>query len=176
MKEVHSNLEMVQRVHGFRKIFKVNCRVSVFLVDETAVNVAGKLAWVWVAYEPYSKKILGFWLSRTRNFYEAELFLRSLVKLHGRHVVYTDSALFYIEACRSLNLVHRTYEFGDWFFELIERQVQVLKDRTENFDDYFPCSKKVCRLDHVWRWLNLFHLFNQEEVIKIVQKLRGMIV
>jgi len=29
-------------------------------VDETAVNVAGKLAWVWVAYEPYSKKILGF--------------------------------------------------------------------------------------------------------------------
>jgi len=54
----------------------------------------------------------------------------------------------------------------------MERQVQVLKDRTENFDDYFPCSKKVCGLDHVWRWLNLFHLFNQEEVIKIVQKLR----
>ena len=81
-------------------------------MDETAVNVAGKLAWVWVAYEPYSKKILGFWLSRTGNSYEAELFLRSLVKLHGRHVVYTDGAPFYIEACRSLNLVHRTYEFG----------------------------------------------------------------
>jgi len=30
------------------------------LVDETAVKVSGKLAWVWVAYEPYSKKILGF--------------------------------------------------------------------------------------------------------------------
>jgi len=58
------------------------------------------------------------------------------------------------------------------FIELIEREVQ--KDRTENFDDYFPCSKKVCRLDHVW--LNLFHLFNQEEVIKIVQKLREVIV
>jgi len=41
--------------------------------------------------------------------------------------------------------------------------VQVLKNRTEIFDDYF-CSKKVCRLDHVWRWLNLFHSFNQEEV------------
>jgi len=60
------------------------------------------------------------------------------------------------------------------FIELIKREVQVLKDRTENFDDYFPCSKKVCRLDHVW--LNLFHLFNQEEVISIVQKLRGMMV
>jgi len=34
----------VQIVHGFRKIFKVNCRVSVFLLDETAVKVAGKLA------------------------------------------------------------------------------------------------------------------------------------
>ena len=81
---------MVQRIHEFRKIFKVNCRVSIFLVDETAVNVSGKLACSWVAYEPYSKKILGFWLSRTRNSYEAELFLRSLIKLHGRHVVYTD--------------------------------------------------------------------------------------
>ncbi|MCI4438282.1 hypothetical protein JHC27_00260, partial [archaeon] len=38
--------------------FKVNCRVSIFLLDETAVNVSGKLA--WIAYEPYSKKILGF--------------------------------------------------------------------------------------------------------------------
>ncbi|MGC9203328.1 MAG: hypothetical protein ACP5HX_11760, partial [Thermoproteota archaeon] len=66
------------RGYSFRKIFKVNCRVSIFLVDETAVNVAGKQAWVWVAYEPYEKKILGFWLSRTRNSYEAELFLRSL--------------------------------------------------------------------------------------------------
>jgi hypothetical protein len=56
------------------------------------------------------------------------------------------SALFYIEACRSLKLVHRTYEFGDWFFEAIKREVQVLKDRTENFSEYF-CSKKVYRLD-----------------------------
>ena len=49
-----------------------------------------------------------FEFSRTRNSYEAELFLRSLVKLRGRRVVYTDGALFYIEACRSLSLVHRT--------------------------------------------------------------------
>jgi transposase-like protein len=38
-------------------------------VDETSVNVAGKQAWVYVAYEPYEKKILGFWLSRTGNSY-----------------------------------------------------------------------------------------------------------
>jgi len=111
------------------------------------LKVSGKLA--WVAYELYEKE--NPWLSRTRNSYEAELFLRSLVKLHGKHPVYTDGAPFYIEACRSLSLVHRTYEFGDWFFEVIEREVQFLKDRTENFDDYFPCSKKFCRLGQVWR-------------------------
>jgi transposase-like protein len=81
LKEVHSNWSGFKK---FKKISKVNCRVSIFLVDETAVKVAGKLAWVWVAYEPYSKKILGFWLSRTRNSYEAELFLRSLISLYGR--------------------------------------------------------------------------------------------
>ncbi|MEM4304133.1 MAG: hypothetical protein QXQ70_09625 [Candidatus Caldarchaeum sp.] len=36
----------------------------------------------------------------------------------------------------------------------MERAVQMLKDRTECFDDYFPCSGKGCMLDHVWRWLN----------------------
>jgi len=32
--------------------------------------------------------------------------------LHGKHPVYTDGAPFYGEACKSLKLVHRTYEFG----------------------------------------------------------------
>ncbi len=37
----------VQSFPGFRKLFKVNCRVSIFLVDEKAVKVAGRQAWVW---------------------------------------------------------------------------------------------------------------------------------
>ena len=32
----------------------------------------------------------------------------------------------------------------------------MIKDRTEYFDDYFPCEKKDCKLSHVWKWLNLF--------------------
>ncbi|MEM3124004.1 MAG: hypothetical protein QW756_07965 [Nitrososphaerota archaeon] len=43
----------VQRLLGFRKFFRARCRVSLFLVDETAVIVKGLLAWVWVAYEPW---------------------------------------------------------------------------------------------------------------------------
>jgi transposase-like protein len=42
-------------------LFKVKIKKRGFIAaNETAVNVAGKLAWVWVSYEPHSKKILGF--------------------------------------------------------------------------------------------------------------------
>jgi hypothetical protein len=26
----------------------------------------------------------------------------------------------------------------------------------EEFDDYYPCTRKGCDLGHVWNWLNLF--------------------
>jgi hypothetical protein len=63
------------------------------------------------------------------------LVLRSLVKLYGKHPIYTDSAVFYIEVRRSLSLVHRTYEFGDWFFEVIEKKYKriELKSSTITF-------------------------------------------
>jgi transposase-like protein len=53
---------------GFRKLYTYRCRVSLFLVDETAVVVGGFPAWVWMAYEPSSRRILGLWLSWTRKF------------------------------------------------------------------------------------------------------------
>jgi hypothetical protein len=50
----------------------IRCRVSLFLVDETAVMVSGFPAWVWMAYEPFSRRILELWLSWTRNSLQAE--------------------------------------------------------------------------------------------------------
>ena len=39
----------------------------------------------------------------------------------------------------------------------MERANQYLKDRVEEFDDYYPCMKKgECDLSHVRHWLNLF--------------------
>jgi len=40
----------------------------------------------------------------------------------------------------------------------MERLVQYVKDRTECFDDYFPCRKENCRLDYVKGWFNYFML------------------
>jgi putative transposase len=39
-----------------------------------------------------------------------------------------------------------------------------IKDRTESFDDYFPCRKKKCKLKHVINWLNLFVNYHNKEL------------
>ncbi|MEM4384361.1 MAG: DDE-type integrase/transposase/recombinase [Candidatus Caldarchaeum sp.] len=165
----------VQRLPGFGRVFRSGCRVSMFLLDETAVMVKGLMAWVWVAYEPYSKTTLGFWLSWSRNSLQAETFLKTLVEAYGRHPVYSDGAPCYSEACRRLGLSHHRYRFGEWLFQAMERAIQTLKDRTECFDDHHPCRRKACFLDHAWRWLNLFRLFSQLETISIIHNIRGVV-
>ena len=54
---------------------------------------------------------------------------------------------WYPQACKFLkleHLLHSTFEKS-----IIERTIQYIKDRTEYFDDYFPCRKNKCRLEHV---------------------------
>jgi transposase-like protein len=92
---------------GFRKLYTYRCRVSFFLFDETAVMVGGFPAWVWMAYEPSSRRILGLWLSWTRNSLQAESFLRTLVRLYGRHPVW------YIDACKSLSITGIMAPYSD---------------------------------------------------------------
>jgi hypothetical protein len=51
---------------------------------------------------------------------------------------------------------------------IIERTIQYVKDRTECFDDYFPCRKERCKLKHVMKWLLLFvHMYNKEVIEKV---------
>jgi hypothetical protein len=45
---------------------------------------------------------------------------------------------------------------GYLYNNVIERVVQSLKDRTEGFDDYYPCVKEECELEHVYKWTRLF--------------------
>ena len=98
-----------------------------------------------------------------------ELFLRSLVNLYGRHVVvYSDGGTWYPEACTSLGIKHRLH----LSFEkcIVERAMEYVKDRTENFDDYYPYIKKEeeeedCNPSHVYQWMVLF-LFMYNTVTK----------
>ena len=46
---------------------------------------------------------------------------------------------------------------------MIERMMEYFKDRTEFFDDYYPCNnyKQNCDLQHVYNWIRSFvYLYN----------------
>ncbi|MGD9533974.1 MAG: hypothetical protein AB7V56_09420 [Candidatus Nitrosocosmicus sp.] len=54
-------------------------------------------------------------ISKEKNMFVAERYLSDIVKEYGKHPVSADG----------------------------EITMQYIKDRTEGFDDYFPCRKKI---------------------------------
>jgi putative transposase len=121
-------------------------------------------AWLWVAVEPIHRQILGVYIARHRNMIVAESFLRSLIKIYGKQTVYSDGGAWYSEACISLGLEHRLH--SPYEKSIVERTIEYLKDRTEAFDDYFPCIRVgLCSLRHVHKWLILF-IFMHNSVVK----------
>ncbi|MEM1525300.1 MAG: DDE-type integrase/transposase/recombinase [Nitrososphaerales archaeon] len=111
------------------------------------VKVKGLEGWVWVAYEPYQHRFLALSFSLMRSILTAELFLKKLIRHYGKHTVYTDGALWYQKACKSLGLDHRLL-YED-YKSIIERAIQYFKDRIESFNEYYPCRKRECSLKHI---------------------------
>jgi putative transposase len=140
-------------------------RVAAFLIDETMIRIGADDAWLWVAIEPIHRKILGIYISRHRNMLVAESFLRSLVRLYGKHTVYSDGGTWYPEACISIGLKHRLH--SSYQKSIIERAIEYFKDRTEAFDDYYPCMRSglLCNLLHVYKWLSLF-VFMHNNIVR----------
>jgi putative transposase len=128
--------------------------ITEFIIDETIIKVGSEYIWLWIAIENDSREILQISISKERNMFVAERFILNLVKRYGEHPVSTDGGTWYPQACRFLKLshhIHSSYEKS-----IIERTVQYIKDRTEGFDDYFPCRKSKCKLQHIQKWFNLF--------------------
>ncbi|MGC2596940.1 MAG: DDE-type integrase/transposase/recombinase, partial [Nitrososphaeraceae archaeon] len=130
-------------------------RITEFIIDETIIKVGSEYIWLWIAIENDNREILQISISKERNMFVAERFIQSLIRKYGEHPVSTDGGTWYPQACRFLRLhhhhIHSLYEKS-----IIERTVQYIKDRTEGFDDYFPCRKSKCKLQHIQKWLNLF--------------------
>ena len=84
----------------------------------------------------------------------AERFLSQVVNNYGLHSVSSDGGTWYPQACRFLKINHHIH--SSFEKSLIERTIQYIKDRTESFDDYFPCKKNKCKLHHIRQWLKLF--------------------
>jgi putative transposase len=128
-----------------------------FIIDETIVQIGDHHFWLWICIEPIDKSVLGIHISEERNMFVAENFIRSLIYKYGRHTVYTDGGTWYPQACKFLHLKHRLHLPLEK--SLIERMMQYFKDRTENFDDYYPCNnnkKRNCDLEHVYNWIKIF--------------------
>jgi putative transposase len=165
----------VQRF-GSSQIYKKRKRVSAFIIDETIIQIGNQHFWLWICIEPVYRTILGIYLSEERNMFVAENFIRSLVEKYGRHTVYTDSGTWYPQACNFLHLKHRLHSHLEK--SIIERVMQYFKDRTESFDDYYPCNNKQnCDLSHVYNWIRLFiYLYNAKIRNTILFKIGGEIV
>ena len=145
-----------------QKIASKKKKVDEFVIDEAVIKVGSKVIWLWVAIEPKDKQILAISISKERNMFVAERFMSGLVRIHGRHPVSTDGGTWYPMACRFLKLKHHVH--SPFEKSIIERTMQYIKDRTEGFDDYFPCRVKNCKLKHVTNWLNLFVDFHNSEL------------
>ena len=120
--------------------------------------------------QPTDRTILGIRISIGRNMLVAEQFIQSLIRKYGKHNISTDGGTWYPQACRFLKVTHHIHSSIEKSF--IERTRQyIIKDRTECFDDYFPCSKdNDCTQKHVMNWLSLFvDMYNRESVEKIVK-------
>src|SRR5215213_3836928 len=147
------------------KAFHRKTKICEFIVDETLIKVSGEFVWLWIASEPKDKTILGIHISYERSMLIAEHFIHSLVKKYGKHSVSTNGGTWYPQACKFFKLkhhIHSRYKKG-----IIERTIQFVKDRTESFDDYFPCRKerRSCKLEHILNWFSLFIDMHNKRVI-----------
>ncbi|HET7149658.1 MAG TPA: DDE-type integrase/transposase/recombinase [Candidatus Nitrosopolaris sp.] len=136
--------------------------IEEYVLDETIIKAGSEYIWLWVAIMPKNKEILGISISKERNMFVAERFLSKIVEKCGDHPVSTDGGTWYPQACKFLNMDHHIH--SQFEKSIVERTIQYIKDRTECFDDYFPCRKKKCKLKHLINWLNLFKDFHNKEL------------
>ena len=148
-----------------QKLKATRRRIQEYVVDETMLKVGSEYIWLWVAIEPENRQILALSLSKERNMFVAEGYLSGLVKVYGKHPVSTEMEVLGTQmACQFLKLDHHIHSSLEKSLIEIERKIQYIKDRTECFDDYFPCKLKNCKLKHVRNWLNLFIAYHNKEL------------
>jgi putative transposase len=138
-------------------------KISEYIVDETILHVGPEYIWLWVVIEPENGQILAQDITQERNMLIAERFLSGVVRYYGNHPISTDGGTWYPQACEFLKMDHHIHSPLEK--SLIERTMQYIKDRTECFDDYFPCKLETCKLKHVRNWLNLFADYHNKEMI-----------
>ena len=140
-----------------KRLLSKTKKIDEYIVDETLIKVGSrKIIWFWIAIEPENRQILALLQKypRRETCSLLERFLSNLVKDYGNHPVSTDGGIWYPQACEFLQMDHHIHSSLEK--SLIERKMQYIKDRTEIFDDYFPCRKQNCKLEHIIQWIKVF--------------------
>jgi hypothetical protein len=89
--ENRSHVSVWDRVQLFvtsTKFYLKRTTVAAFIIDKTMLEIGPDYTWIWVAIEPTPKQVLGVQISRHSNMLVVEYFLRSLIKLYGKHGLY----------------------------------------------------------------------------------------
>ena len=135
LKESHTAVRDWIQKYNPKRLYYRKTKIFEFIVDEIIIKVGSEYIWLWIAIENDNREILQISISKERNMFVAERFI-SLENILFQQM---DGGPWYPQACRFLRLqhhIHSSYEKS-----IIERTVQSIKDRTEGFDDYFPCRK-----------------------------------
>ena len=145
--------------------FNQEKKIDEFIIDETLIRIGSQYVWLWVAIEPKNKQILQVDMSFERTMLVTGRFIASLINTYGKQAsCFTDGGTWYRMACKFLRLRHHLHSPFDK--SLIERTMQYIKDRTESFDDYFPCRKKKgCNFLNIKNWLGLFATMHNKEML-----------
>jgi putative transposase len=139
-------------------------KIHEFIIDETQNRVGSRYVRLWVAIGPTNRQILQIDISFERSMLVAERFIASLTDEFGRHPASTDGdRTWYPQACRFLKPKHHIH--SPFEKSIVERKMQHIKDRTECFDDCFPCRRAKCNLHHFKNWLNLFAKMHSKKVM-----------
>ena len=121
---------MGQQVHGLAEVAqRPVLRARVAVVDEAAVNVGGRTA--WLAVEPERRAVLAMMLTRARNALVTYSLLADLRRCGVRHVI-TDAAPWYALAARWARLRHGAVRGGVRSYA--ERFAGAVKGRLRGFD------------------------------------------
>jgi putative transposase len=104
-------------------------------------------------------------LSREKTIFVCYRFPKQLRTKYERKPISTDGALWYSDACKWLRLKHIVYKIE--MKNLMERFIQQVKDRTECFDDHFPCRIRYYDRQHIMNWFKMYILYLHLETNRI---------
>jgi transposase-like protein len=127
---------------------KCICRnARVLLVDYTRIKIGSREGVLYIAFEPYLRRIVCMMTFDAANILTSMMFIKRVRTICGSNIIIlTDGAPYYKASCRILNLRHGLYSLE--VRNLMERIIEYVKDRTKLFDNYIPCIKDECDEEH----------------------------